>query len=169
MHGRFLDSLSARLAVMAITAVLALPARAELGSARRPVSVLTPGPSFEIGIDGSLRFGGEIAAMQYVGAWGLGAAVGFVPGRIYLEAQPAWVLGGRKHNIVMGGNPAFVIDVTGETPRYGFQATLWANYVRAGARPWASPVLPFVRVQAVVGMGFVFTGGLMLKLPIRVS
>jgi hypothetical protein len=54
-------------------------------------------------------------------------------------------------------------------PRYGGQATLWGNYAHAGARPWAFPLFPFLRAQAVVGMGFVFTGGLMLKLPLPVS
>jgi hypothetical protein len=66
-------------------------------------------------------------------------------------------------------HPGFVIDVTGEVPRYGGQATLWGNYAHAGARPWAFPLFPFLRAQAVVGMGFVFTGGLMLKLPLPVS
>jgi hypothetical protein len=169
MTRRLVKTLYASLAVMAVGVLSSPPARAEVGSARRPVSLVTPGPSFEVGIDGSLRFAGEVAAVQYLGTWGLGAAVGFVPGRLYLELQPAWVLGGRRHNVVIGGNPGFVIDVTGETPRYGFQATLWANYARAGARPWASPLLPFARVQAVVGMGLVLTGGLMLKLPIPVS
>lgn len=165
MNRRFVNAF----ALMALGVLPSLPARAEVGSPRRPVSLVSPGPSFEVGIDGSLRFGGEVAAVQYLGAWGLGAAVGFVPGRLYLEAQPAWVLGGRRHNLVIGGNPGFVIDVTGEVPHYGLQATIWANYARAGARPWASPLLPCVRVQAVLGMGFVFTGGLMLKLPVPVS
>ena len=169
MKNRPLEPLGAKLAVMAVAALLSLPAQAKVGSARRTVSLVSPGPSFEVGIDGSLRFGGEVAAGQYWGDWGLGAAVGFVPGRLYLEAQPVWVLGGRRHNVLVGGNPGFVIDVTGATPQYGFQATLWANYARAGARPWASPLLPFVRAQGVLGMGFVITGGLMLKLPIPVS
>jgi hypothetical protein len=152
--------------------VLALPSkqvRADVGSTERPISLITPGPSFEMGLDGSLRFGGEVAVAQYSGSWALGAAVGFVPGRLYLEAQPALVLGGHQHDLVVGLNPGLVIDVTASVPRYGGQATLWANYVHAGPRVWALPVLPFVRVQAVMGMGLVFTGGLMLKLPVPVS
>jgi hypothetical protein len=145
------------------------PVRGEVGSERRPKSYITPGPSLEIGIDGSLRFGGEVALAQYSGRRSLGAAVGFVSGRLYLEAQPALVMGERPHNLVLGLNPGFVIDVTGDSPRYGFQATLWANYAHAGNRLWAWPLLPFARVQAVIGMGFVFTGGVMLKLPIPVS
>ena len=145
------------------------PARAEVGSTRRPVSLFTPGPSFEMGFDGSLRFGGEVAMAQYSGRWALGAAVGFVPGRLYFEAQPALVLGDHPHNLVLGLNPGFVIDVTSNVPRYGGQATLWANYVHVGARTWASPLLPFLRVQAVMGMGLVLTGGIMLKLPLPAS
>jgi hypothetical protein len=158
----------ARLVVLAVLALLPLAARAEVGSARRPVSLLTPGASFEIGIDGAMRFGGEVAASHYVGTYGLGAAVGFVPGRIYLEMQPAWVLGGRSHHIVLGINPGFTIDVTGDMPRYGFQATLWANYAHASPRLWASPLFPFARVQAVAGIGAAVTFGVMLKLPIPV-
>jgi len=154
------------------TAVLALasePAYAEIGSERRPVSLFSPGATFEMGLDGSLRFGGEVAAAQYVGRWGFGAAAGFVPGRLYLEVQPALVLGSRPHHLVVGLNPGFVVDVTGDAPRYGGQATLWANYANQAARPWASPLFPFVRAQAVLGMGFTVSGGLMLKLPIPVS
>jgi hypothetical protein len=121
-----------------------------------------------MGLDGSLRFGGEIALAQYSGSWALGGTLGFVSGRLYLEAQPALVLGERR-NLVLGLNPGVVIDVTGELPRYGGQATVWANYVQAGASRWASPLFPFVRVQAVIGMGAVFTGGLMLKLPVPMS
>jgi len=165
----FGGAMGAALAVMAIVALVGQPVRAEVGSTRRPLSFITPGPSFEVGLDGSLRFGGEVALAQYSGKWALGAAVGFVPGRLYLEAQPAVVLGARPHNLVLGFNPGFVIDVTGDVPHYGGQATLWANYAHAGPGLRASPLLPFVRVQAVVGMGFVFTGGLMLKLPVPVS
>jgi hypothetical protein len=122
-----------------------------------------------VSLDGSLRFGGEVAAAQYVGGWGLGAAAGFVPGRLYLEVQPALVLGNRPRHHVVGLNPGFVVDVTGDIPRYGGQATLWANYANQGARWWALPLFPFVRAQAVLGMGFAVSGGLMLKLPIPVS
>jgi hypothetical protein len=145
------------------------PAYADIGSERRPASLFTPGATFEIGLDGSLRFGGEVAAAQYSGHWGFGVAAGFVPGRLYLEVQPALVLGGRPHNVVLGLNPGFVVDVTGKEPLYGGQATLWGSYAHAGARPWASPLFPFVRVQAVLGIGLAVTGGLMLKLPIPAS
>ncbi len=157
------------LATLAIVALADLPVAAEVGSTRRPVSLFTPGPSLELGLGGSLRFGGEVALAQYSGRWGLGAAVGFVPGRLYLEAQPAVVLGDHLHNLLLGLDPGFVIDVTADAPRYGGQVTLWANYVQGGARLWASPLLPFARVQAVMGMGLVITGGLMLKLPLPVS
>jgi len=145
------------------------PAHAEVGSERRPVGFITPGPTCAMGLDGSLRFGGEIALAQYAGGWGFGGAVGFVSGRIYFEAQPALVFGEHAHNIVVGLNPGFVIDVTSTSPRYGGQATLWGNYVHSGARPWASPLVPFVRVEAVIGSGLVFTGGFMLKIPVPVS
>ena len=154
---------------LAIVALAGQPARADVGSSRRPASFITPGPSFEMGLDGSMRFGGEVALAQYSGNWALGAAVGFVPGRFYLEAQPAVVLGDRVHNLVLGLDPGFVIDVTGEVPRYGGQATLWANYAHGGAHSWVWPLLPFVRAQAVMGMGLVLTGGLMLKLPVPIS
>jgi len=121
-----------------------------------------------MGLDGSLRFGGEVALSQYAGGWSAGATFGFVSGRIYGEAQPALVLGDR-HNLLVGLNPGFVIDVTSSSPRYGGQATLWANYANHGTRLWALPLFPFVRVQAVLGMGVVFTGGIMLKLPVPVS
>jgi len=163
------SALVTALTTLGVLALADLPARAEVGSTRRPMSFITPGPSFELGLDGSMRFGGEVALAQYSGSWALGAAVGFVPGRLYFEAQPAVVLGGRIHSVALGLNPGLVIDVTGDVPRYGGQATLWANYVHGGARLWASPLLPFVRVQAVMGMGLVFTGGLMLKLPVPVS
>lgn len=161
--------MGAALAVLAVVALVGLPVHADVGSTRRHVSLITPGPSFEVGFDGSLRFGGEVALARYSGSWALGAALGFVPGRLYLEAQPAVVLGDRPHNLVLGLNPGFVIDVTSDVPRYGGQATLWANYAHAGTRLWASPLFPFMRVQVVVGMGFVFTGGLMLKVPLPVS
>jgi hypothetical protein len=157
------------MAVVFVLALSILPARAEVGSTRRPVSLFTPGPSFELGFDGSLRFGGEVAMAQYSGRWALGAAAGFVPGRLYFEAQPALVLGDHAHNLVLGLKPGFVIDVTANVPRYGAQATLWANYVHVGGRLWASPLLPFMRVQAVMGMGLVLTGGIMLKLPVPAS
>jgi hypothetical protein len=110
-----------------------------------------------------------VAVAQYSGTWGLGAAIGFVPGRLYFEAQPAWVLGEHAHSLVLGLNPGFVIDVTGTAPRYGGQATLWASYVHAARRRWALPLVPFVRAQAVVGMGMVFTGGIMLKMAVPIS
>jgi hypothetical protein len=122
-----------------------------------------------MGLDGSLRFGGEMALAQYAGGWGLGGAVGFASGRLYFEAQPALVFGESRHNVVLGVNPGLVIDVTSSTPRYGGQATLWGNYVHNGARSWASPLVPFVRVEAVIAIGLSFTGGLMLKIPIPVS
>jgi hypothetical protein len=165
-------SFSPVLGVVVALAVVALTepsARAEVGSSRRPTCFMTPGPTMEMGLDGALRFGGEVALAQYAGDWAFGASVGFVPGRLYLEAQPALVFGGPLHNLVLGLNPGFVIDVTSTVPRYGGQATLWGNYVHGGARLWALPIFPFVRVQAVMGMGLVFTGGLMLKLPIPVS
>jgi hypothetical protein len=144
---------------------------ADVGSTRRPLALLTPGPSFEIGLDGSLRFGGEVALAQYMGGWGFGAAVGFVPGRFYVELQPAAVLGSQPHNIILGANPGFVVDLTGDIARYGGQLTLWANYAHTEGRdrPWALPLFPFLRAQAVAGVGFTFTGGLMLKLPVPVS
>jgi len=156
-------------ALLAGLVLAARPVHGEVGSERRPVSLITPGPSFEMGLDGSMRFGGEVAVAQYSGTWGLGAAVGFVPGRLYFEAQPAWVLGNRPGSLVLGLNPGFVIDVTGTTPRYGGQATLWANYAHVGARRWASPLVPFVRAQVVIGMGLVLTGGITLKLPVPVT
>jgi hypothetical protein len=169
MRRSFGGAVGVELATLAVFILAALPARAEVGSTRRPVGFITPGPSFELGLDGSMRFGGEVAMAQYSGTWALGAAAGFLPGRLYLEAQPAVVLGGRLHSLVLGLNPGFVIDVAGDVPRYGGQATLWANYVHGGTRLWASPLFPFARVQAVMGMGLVFTGGIMLKLPVPVS
>ena len=157
------------LLALAFVALAGRPALADVGSARRPLSFITPGPSIELGLDGALRFGGEVALAQYSGSWGLGGAVGFVGGRLYFEAQPAAVLGKRPQSLVVGLDPGFVIDVTGETPHYGGQLTVWANYVHVGARLLASPIFPFVRAQAVLGMGLVFTGGLMLKLPVPVS
>lgn len=156
---------------LALLALAAGPAQAEVGTARRPLALLTPGPSFEMGFDGSLRFGCELALAQYMGGWGFGAAVGFVPGRFYAELQPAAVLGSEPHNLVLGVNPGFVVDLAGDVARYGGQLTLWANYVHAEGRtrPWALPLFPFMRAQAVAGMGFTFTGGLMLKLPVPVS
>lgn len=154
--------------VLALT-LLAGPAAAEIGSARRPASFLSPGASLELGLDGSLRFGGEVALAQYSGGFGLGAAAGFVGGRLYLDLQPAVVLGSQRHAAVVGFEPGFVVDVTGSSPRYGGQLTLWGNYAHQGARLWASPIFPFVRAQAVLGMGVVFSGGLMLKLALPVS
>jgi hypothetical protein len=156
---------------LALFALAAEPVRAEVGSMRRPLALLTPGASLEMGLDGSLRFGGEVALAQYMGGWGFGVAVGFVPGRFYAELQPAAVLGSEPHNLVLGVNPGFVVDLTGDVARYGGQLTLWANYAHAEgrARPWALPLIPFLRAQAVVGVGFTFTGGLMLKLPVPIS
>jgi hypothetical protein len=169
-RGRFGGMVCSSLAVLLGLGLAPLPGRAEVGSDRRPLSYITPGPSLEMSLDGSPRFGGEVALAQYSGKSAVGAAVGFVAGRIYFEAQPALVLGDRPHNLVLGFNPGFVIDVTADSPRYGFQATVWANYINNGrSRVWASPLLPFARLQAVAGMGVVFSGGLMLKLPIPVS
>ena len=159
----------AALLALVLVALGDLPARADVGSERRPKSLLSLGPSFEIAIDGSMRFGGELALAQYSGRSGFGAAAGFVSGRIYLELQPAWVLGGKTHNVVLGLNPGGVIDVTRNVPCYGGQVTLWANYARGAPRLWALPVFPFVRVQAVAWLGFTVTGGLMLKLPLPIS
>ena len=161
-------TLSSALATVVLAAGVSAPAHAEIGTARRPASFITPGPSLEMGLDGSLRFGGEVALTQYAGTWAAGAAFGFVSGRLYAEIQPALVLGG-ENNLVLGLNPGFVIDVMASSPRYGGQATLWGNYAHGGTRLWALPVFPFVRVQAVQGMGVVFTGGIMLKLPVPVS
>jgi hypothetical protein len=161
-------TLSPALATVAFAVAISTPAHAEVATARRPASFITPGPSLEMGLDASLRFGGEVALAQYAGAWGAGAAFGFVSGRLYAEIQPALVLGG-QHNLVLGLNPGFVIDVTASSPRYGGQATLWGNYVHGGTRLWALPLFPFARVQIVQGMGAVFTGGIMLKLPVPVS
>jgi hypothetical protein len=163
-----LGAAGAAVAALAVAILVAGPVRAEVGTTSRPVSLLTAGPSFEMGLGGSLRFGGEVALAQYSGSWAFGAAMGFVSGRLYLEAQPALVLGDRQ-NLVLGLNPGVVIDVTGSLPRYGGQATLWTNYVHTGARRCASPLFPFVRVQVVMGMGVVVTGGLMLKLPLPIS
>lgn len=156
---------------LVLFALAAGTAWADVGTARRPLAYLTPGPSFEIGLDGSLRFGGEVALAQYMGGWGFGAAVGFVPGRFYVELQPAAILGSEPHNLVLGADPGFVVDLTGDVARYGGQLTLWANYAHAEsrARLWALPVFPFLRAQAIAGIGFTFTGGLMLKLPLPVS
>ena len=159
---------------LALLALIAIPltgrlAVAEVGSERRPKSFFTPGPSIDFGLDGSLRFGGELAVAQYTGSWGMGAAFGFVSSRLYLEAQTALVLGGPSNNFLVGLNPGLVIDVSADVPRYGGQLALWGSYARNTGRLWASPIVPFVRMQAVAGMGLVLTGGLMLKLPILVS
>jgi len=156
------------LAVLALVALASAPARSEVASVRRPASFITPGPSLEMGLDGALRFGGEVALSQYGGPWAFGAAFGYVSGRLYAEAQPALVLG-QRHHLVLGFNPGVVIDVTASSPRYGGQVTLWGNYAHGGPRLWALPLFPFVRAQAVVGMGVNFTGGIMLKLPVPVS
>jgi hypothetical protein len=171
MNRSFGGAFGAALAALAVVALTSLPARADVGSDRRTVSVITFGPSLELDLDASLRFGGEVALSQYTGSSGLGVALGFVQGRIYLEAQPAVVLGSRlsKHNLVMGFNPGIVVDVTDYQPRYGGQLTIWANYARSAGRLWALPLFPFVRVQGVAFMGFAITGGVMLKLPIPVS
>ncbi len=158
------------LAALALIALAERPASADVGSARRPLSFITAGPSLDMGLlDASLRFGGEVAVSQYSGNWGFGAAFGFVSGRLYLEMQPAVVLGSRPHSIVLGFNPGFVVDVTGDTPRYGGQLTVWGNYAHDDKPLWALPIFPFVRAQAVVGAGFTVTGGVMLKLALPVT
>jgi hypothetical protein len=173
------------IAAAVLVVVHVAPAHADLGSTRRPKGYLTFGPTFEIDTDASLRFGGEVALTSYSGRSGYGIAAGFVPGRIYLEFQPVWVLGGKApksrwepqkmHHLVLGLNPGAVVDVTKNVPCYGVQLTLWGNYIRStdargGGRPsFAWPVFPFFRVQAVEWLGFVFTGGLMLKLPISLT
>jgi hypothetical protein len=172
-------------AVAVLVMVHDLPAHADVGSTRRPRGYLTLGPTFEIDTDASLRFGGEVALVSYSGRSGYGIAAGFVPGRIYLEFQPVWVLGGKaqqlrgqpqvQNHLVLGLNPGAVVDVTKNVPCYGVQLTLWGNYVRgmdargSGRPTFAWPVFPFFRVQAVEWQGFVFTGGLTLKLPISLS
>ncbi|MCG5053660.1 MAG: hypothetical protein KA712_11920 [Myxococcales bacterium] len=145
---------------------------ADVGSERRPVAVYTPGPTLELGLDGAWRFGAEVALAQYVGGWGYGAAFGAsTNGRMYGELQPALVLGGKTHNLVLGLNPGLVIDVNGQEPRYGAQGTFWLNYALARRRklPLGSPLVPFVRAQAVSGAGFTVTFGIALKLPIPAS
>ena len=169
MNNAFRRATRTGLAALAAFVLASPTAAADVGNAGRPLGFITPGPTFEMGFDGSMRFGGEVALAQYSGGWALGAAMGYVPGRVYLEAQPALVLGDHAHNLVLGLNPGFVIDVTADVPRYGGQATLWGNYIHHGTRLWASPLFPFMRVQAVMGMGLVFTGGIMLKVPVPVS
>ncbi|MDX2023298.1 MAG: hypothetical protein SF187_23895 [Deltaproteobacteria bacterium] len=147
------------------------PAGAEVGSARRPVALYALGPTAELGLDLSLRFGGELSLSQYVGNVGYGAAFGAnSAGRMFAELQGAWVLGTR-HNLVLGLNPGVVIDVTQTTPRYGVQGTFWFNYAQSRRRqdPLASPLVPFVRAQEIPGLGFTFTFGVTLKLPLRAS
>ena len=169
MRRPFGGAVTVVLVAVFVQALAGQPVRADVGSTTRPLCYITPGPTFELGLDGSLRFGGEVAVAQYSGRWGLGVVAGFVPGRLYLEAQPALVLGEHTHALVLGLDPGLVIDVTTSVPRYGAQATLWSNYAHGGTRPWALPLFPFVRVQAVLGMGLVFTGGLILKLPVPIS
>lgn len=150
---------------------LAPVARADVGSARRPVALYAVGPTVEMGLDLSLRFGGELSLSQYVGSFGYGAAFGAnTAGRMFAELQGAWVLG-TEHNLVLGLNPGLVIDVNQETPRYGAQGTFWFNYARSRRRqdPLASPLIPFVRVQEIPSLGFTFTFGVTLKLPLRAS
>jgi len=164
---------------MALVGLWDLPARADVGSERRPKSLLAIGPSFELDTHAAMRFGGEITLAQYSGRSGFGVAAGFVQGRIYLELQPVWLLGGHtqptrgqpqpSNHLVLGVNPGAVVDVTRNVPCYGGQLTLWGTYARGGARPWAFPLVPFFRMQAVAYLGFVFTGGVMLKLPIPVT
>lgn len=157
-------------ALLAVLALMERAATAEVGSERRPKSFITVGPSCELGLlDLSPRFGGELALAQYAGTWGFGSAFGFSSGRLYLEAQPAVVLGRRPHSVVLGFNPGFVVDVTADAPRYGGQLTIWANYAHEGERLRASPLFPFVRAQVVAGAGLVFTGGVMLKLALPVT
>lgn len=148
--------------------VRAAPASAEVASARRPLALFTPGPTVEYGLDGRWRFGGELTLAQYVGRYGYGASFGGITsGRIYLDAQPALVFG-KQHNLVLGLNPGLVVDVTDRKPRWGGQATFWFNYVypRRYRNPLASPIVPFVRAQAVDTFGFTFTFGLMVKFPL---
>jgi hypothetical protein len=157
-------------ALLAVVALTERAAMADVGSERRPKSFITAGPTFDLGLlDLAPHFGGEMAVAQYAGRWGFGSAFGFTSGRLYLEAQPAVVLGGRPHSLVLGFNPGFVVDVTSDSPRYGGQLTLWGNYAHDGERLRASPLFPFVRVQAVVGVGIVVTGGVMLKLALPVT
>jgi hypothetical protein len=169
----------AAVAALVLVAIGNLPAQADVGSDRRPKSLIAIGPSFELDTDASMRFGGEVTLTQYSGRSGFGIAAGFVPGRIYLELQPVWVLGGQpqrargqpqpSNHFVLGLNPGAVVDVTKNLPCYGGQVTLWGTYARGGPSPWAFPLFPFVRVQAVAWLGFVVTGGVMLKLPIPIS
>jgi hypothetical protein len=149
------------------------PARAfaDVGSERRPVAIYSLGPTVEWGLDGAWRFGADVSLSQYVGKWGYGGAFGATTEkRMYGELQGAWVLGG-QHNLVVGLNPGFVIDVTQVTPRYGAQGTVWLNYALSRHRKdsMASPVVPFARVQEIPSMGFSVTFGITLKLPLRAS
>jgi hypothetical protein len=145
-------------------------AHAQVASERKPKGLIAFGPSLEIGIGGDLRFGGDVTLAQYSGDSAFGVAAGFVGKRIYLELQPTMVLGGPKHNLVLGFNPGFVVDISQRiNPLYGGQATVWADYARGGAKPWAFPLFPFIRVQGVVALGFTLTAGVMLKLPIPVT
>lgn len=153
--------------------LIAMPSvgRADVASARRPVAIFTPGPTLEYGLDGTWRFGGELTLSQYVGSYGYGGAFGgTTSGRLYGEAQAALILG-NKHNLVVGLNPGFVVDVTADKPRWGGQATLWLNYAMTRRRTWplASPIVPFARAQLVDTHGLTVTFGITLKLPIPAS
>ncbi len=168
-------ALRTALAVSLLLGLVPATARADVGSVRRPKGYLSLGPTFELDWDARMRWGGEVTLMQYTGKSGLGFAAGFSPGRIYVEFQPAWVLGKETRHVVLGLNPGALVDVTKNVPCYGLQLTLWGTYVRGGeakggGRPsWAWPLFPFLRLQAVEWQGFAYTAGLMLKLPIPLS
>jgi hypothetical protein len=55
----------AALAALVLVASGDLPAQADVGSARRPKSLIAIGPSFELDTDASMRFGGEVTLAQY--------------------------------------------------------------------------------------------------------
>jgi len=122
-------------------------------------------------LDGALRVGGELSLTEYWGSGGAGAAFGYSAQRFYFEAQPVLAWNHRKHTVLIGLNPGFVIDVAASSPRYGGQLTLWANYAHASSWNdlWAFPLAPFARVQFVPGAPLGLVGGVMLKLPLHAA
>jgi hypothetical protein len=171
VRGRGLVGLWTLFFVLFLRLFASAQAQADVGSERRPVAFYSLGPTVEWGLDGAWRFGADVSLSQYVGKFGYGGAFGATTEkRMYGELQGAWVLGG-QHNLVLGLNPGFVIDVTQVTPRYGAQGTVWLNYALSRHRKdsLASPVVPFARVQEIPSMGFSVTFGITLKLPLRAS